>query len=159
MKNGKLSTAPVSAKLLMTVLLCIVGLIYLSMLLQVYQDTAMKPSLIAEGYGEMEVMELAHHTHIYLPYYALYLFALPVSLFMFSSYSERLKIVAVLLPYTVIVIDIASMWLVPYAHRGFFSYVLWGAGTGLAMMFFALFTLNVYDIWLRGRRRGSVGEA
>lgn len=148
MENTRLSQAPISMKFLMTVLLCMVGLSYLSMLTQIWQDSEMKPSLIAEGYGSMEAMELTHHTHTYLPYYALYLFALPVILLMFSSYSEKLKRIFAVLPFGLILIDITSMWLIPYVSTGF-SWVLWFAGTFLGLTFFSLFALNIYDIWLK----------
>ncbi len=138
-----------SAKLLATILLCVVGLIYLSLLGQVWIDTEFKPAMIAEGYGEMEYMELTHHSHIYLPYYALYLFALPVGIFMFTAYSERLKRVFTVVPFILVVVDIASMWLTAYVHATLFAWVLWFAGTFLALTFLSLVVLNVYDIWLR----------
>lgn len=149
MENFRVSRAPISMKLLMTSLLCVVGLIYLCLLLHVWQDTELKPSLIAKAYGSMESLELADHTHKYLPYYALYLFALPVTLFMFTSYSEKTKRIFAVLPFVLVIIDIGSMWLIPYVHQGLFSWVLWFAGTFLALNFFSLFLLNVYDIWLR----------
>jgi len=148
MEKIRLSKAPISAKLLMTTLLCVVGLIYLSLLLHIWQDTEMKPALIAEGYGSMESMELADHTHKYLPYYALYLLALPAALFMFTGYSEKLKRIFAVLPFLVIIVDIGAMWLIPYANQVFFSWVLMFAGTFLAMIFLALFLLDVYDVWL-----------
>ena len=148
MGNLTLRRAPISVKLLATVLLCMVGLIYLSLLGQIWQDTEMKPSLIAEGYGTMEAMELTYHSHTYLPYYALYLFALPIFLFMFTSYSEKLKRILAVLPFALIVVDIGSMWLIPYASNGF-AVVLWLAGTCLGLIFLSIFVLNLYDIWLR----------
>lgn len=148
MEKIRLSKAPVSAKLLMTTLLCMVGLIYLSLLLHIWQDTEMKPALIAKAYGSMESLELADHTHKYLPYYALYLLALPAALFMFTGYSEKMKRIFAVLPFLVIIIDIGSMWLIPYANQVFFSWVLEFAGTFLALTFLSLFLLDVYDIWL-----------
>ncbi|HAZ10703.1 MAG: hypothetical protein A2047_02240 [Omnitrophica bacterium GWA2_41_15] len=149
MENLRISKAPISAKLLMTTLLCMVGLIYLSLLLHIWQDTEMKPALIAKAYGSMESMELADHTHKYLPYYALYLLALPAALFMFTGYSEKMKRIFAILPFLVIIIDIGAMWLIPYAHQVFFSWVLTFAGTFLALTFFSLFLLDIYDIWLK----------
>ncbi|PIP67947.1 MAG: hypothetical protein COW92_03705 [Candidatus Omnitrophica bacterium CG22_combo_CG10-13_8_21_14_all_43_16] len=148
MEKIRLSKAPISAKLFITALLCIVGLIYLSLLLHIWQDTEMKPALIAKAYGSMESMELADHTHKYLPYYALYLLALPAALFMFTGYSEKLKRIFAVLPFLVIIVDIGAMWLIPYANQIFFSWVLEFAGTFLAMIFLALFLLDVYDVWL-----------
>lgn len=149
MINFRVSSAPLSMKLLLTSLLCIVGLIYISLLLHIWQDTEMKPSLIAKGYGSMEAMELADHTHKYLPYYVIYLFAIPTALFMFTSYPEKIKRFFAVFPFLLIVIDIGSMWLIPYASKDFFSWVLLFAGTFLGLTFLLLFMLNVYEIWLK----------
>jgi hypothetical protein len=53
------------------------------------------------------------------------------------------------MPFILVVIDIGSMWLIPYAHQVFFSWVLTFAGAFLAMTFLALYLLDVYDIWLK----------
>lgn len=148
MENVSLSKQPISTKLLMTTLLCVVGLIYLSLLLHIWQDTELKPALIAKAYGTMESLELADHTHRYLPYYALYLFALPTILLMFTSFSEKIKRTFAVFPFILIVIDIMSMWLIPYVNKSF-SWVLWFAGTFLALTFLALFILDIYDIWIK----------
>ena len=144
----RLSKAPVSFKLFATSLLCTVGLIYLTLLAHIYIDTAMKPSMIAEAYGGMEYIELTDHAHNYLPFYALFLFAIPVALFLFTSFGERLKSFMAIFPFVVIVIDISSMYLIPYLWSGF-AMVLWIAGTVLGLNFVTLFTMNLYDIWLR----------
>mgnify|MGYP001597096851 CR=1 FL=1 len=149
MENFRLSRAPISMKLLLTSLLCVIGLIYLSLLLHIWQDTEMKASMIAKAYGSMESLELADHTHKYLPYYALYLFALPAALFMLTSFSEGIKRIFAVLPFILVIIDIGAMWLIPYVHKGIFSWVLWFAGTFLALTFFLIFVLNIFDIWLR----------
>lgn len=148
MDNFRLSKAPLSMKLLFTSLLCIVGLIYISLLLNIYLVTNMKVAMISEGYGSMEITELAEHAQQFLPFYVIFLFTLPTLLFMFTSYSEKLKRVLAIFPFVVIVIDISSMWLIPYVSKSF-SYVLWLAGTILATTFLLLFLLNMYDIWLR----------
>ncbi len=149
MENFRLSRAPISMKLFLTSLLCIVGLIYISLLVHIWQDTEMKPSMIAKAYGSMEAMELTEHTHKYLPYYALYLFAIPVILLMFTSYSEKIKRIFAVFPFFLIVVDIGAMWLIPYVSKDFFSWVLLFAGTFLGLTFLLLFLLNVYDIWLK----------
>lgn len=149
MGNFRLSRAPVSMKLFLTSLLCIVGLIYISLLVHIWQDTDMKPSMIAKAYGSMESLELTDHTHKYLPYYALYLFAIPAVLFMLTSYSEKIKSFFAVLPFFLIVIDIGSMWLIPYVSDNLFSWVLLFAGTLLGITFLLLFMLDIYDIWLR----------
>lgn len=152
MENFRVSKAPISIKLFMTALLCIVGLIYLSLLLHIWQDTEMKPALIAKAYGSMESLELADHTHKYLPYYALYLLALPAALFMLTSYSEKIKRVFAILPFVLVIIDIGSMWLIPYLNQVIFSWVLTLAGTFLALNFFTLFLMDVCDIWFKKSR-------
>ncbi|MFQ5866909.1 MAG: hypothetical protein ACE5IT_02820 [bacterium] len=152
MDNFRLSNAPTSAKLLVTALLCTIGLIYITLLVHIWIDTQMKPSLVAEAYGGMEYIELTDHAHKYLPYYSVYLFALPIIMFMFTSYPEKLKRFFAIFPFLVIVADIGSMYLIPYLWRGF-AYVLWLAGTFLALTFLSLFVLNLYDIWLRKATR------
>ncbi len=149
MENFRLSRAPMSMKLFLTSLLCIVGLVYISLLVHIWQDTEMKPSMIAKAYGSMESMELTDHTHKYLPYYALYLFAIPIILLMFASYSEGIKRIFAVFPFLLIVIDIGAMWLIPYFNQAFFSWVLLFAGTFLGITFLLLFILNIYDIWLK----------
>ena len=59
----RLSKASISFKLFATCLLYTVGLIYLTLLVHIYIDTAMKPSMIAEAYGGMEYIELTDHAH------------------------------------------------------------------------------------------------
>jgi hypothetical protein len=148
MENLKLSRAPISMKLLMTSLLCVVGLIYLSLIIHIWQDTQMKPSLIAKGYCSMEAMELTEHAHKYLPYYTIYIFLVPTALFMFTSYSEKIKRVFAILPFVLIAIDIGSMCLIPFVSKNF-CWTLFFAGMFLGFTFLLLFLLNLYDIWLR----------
>jgi len=148
MENFRLSTASVSTKLLVTSLLCIIGLIYLVLVVHIWIDTELKPSMVAEAYGYMEYIELTDHAHYYLPYYALFIFAIPVTLLMLTSYSEIIKIFFAVFPFVVIVIDIASMYLIPYLWTGF-AMVLWLAGTCLGTSLFILFLMIMYDVWLK----------
>lgn len=148
MENFRLSRAPISLKLLMTNLLCIAGLIYLVLIIHIYQDTQMKPALIAKGYCSMEALELTDHAHKYLPYYAIYIFLIPTLLFMFTSYSEKIKSFFAILPYLLIIVDIGSMCLIPYVSLKF-CWALFFAGMFLAFLFLALFILNIFDIWFR----------
>ncbi len=147
MENFRLSRAPVSMKLFLTSLLCVVGLIYISVLVHIWQDTEMKAALIATAYGSMESLEFTEHTHKSLNYYALYLFAIPTILFMFTAYSEKIKRIVAVLPSLLIIVDIGAMWLIPYVSKNLFSWVLLFAGTFLGLTFLLLFLLNVYDIW------------
>lgn len=148
MDNFRFSNAPTSIKLLATTLFCILGLTYISLLVHIWIDTQMKPSLIIEAYGKMEYIELSDHAVKYLPYYAFYLFLLPIVMFMFTSYSEKLKSFFATFTFVIIIIDIGSMWLIPYVWQGF-AYILWLAGICLGLTFLTLFVLNLYDIWLR----------
>ena len=148
MENLKLSTSALSTKLLETSLMCVIGLTYLTLVVHIWIDTEMRPSLVAEAYGGMEYMELTDHAHNYLPYYSLFLFAIPVGIFMFTSYSEKLKIFFAVFPFAVIVLDIASMYLIPYLWTGF-AMVLWLAGTCLGIMLFTIFILIIKDVWLK----------
>lgn len=146
MKNLKLSEAPTNIKLFITTLLCILGLVYITLLVTVYIDTEFKPSIIREAYGEMEYIEISQIAHSALPFYAIFLFAIPVFLFMFTSYSGKVKTFMAIFPFIMMVLDIGSMYLIPYVSRGF-SYLLWFAGLTLAVTFLLLFILIQYDLW------------
>ena len=148
MENFKLSTAAISTKLLVTSLLCVIGLTYLTLVVHIWIDTEMRPSMVTEAYGGMEYMELTDHAHNYLPYYAIFLFAIPVTVFMFTSYSEKSKSFIAVFPFAVIVLDIASMYLIPYLWTGF-GMILWLAGSCLGITLSILFTLTFYDMWLK----------
>ena len=148
MNNFKLSKAALSTKLLVTSLLCIIELIYLVLVVHIWIDTELKPSMVAEAYGYMEYIELTDHAHFYLPYYAFFIFAIPLTIFMLTSYSEKVKCFFAVFPFLVIVVDIASMYLIPYLWTGF-AMVLWLAGTCLGTTLFILFILIMYDVWLR----------
>ena len=144
----RLSTARLSIKLLVTSLLCIIGLIYLLLVVHIWIDTEMKPSMVAEAYGYMEYIEITDHAHFYLPYYALLIFAIPIALFMFTSFNETIKCLFAVYPFLVIVVDIASMYLIPYLWTGF-AMVLWLAGTCLGISLMILTILILYDTWLK----------
>ncbi len=148
MEGISLSKASLSKKLFVSSLLCVIGLIYVTLLVHVWIDTEFKVALIAKAYGGMEYIELTDHAHIYLPYYSLFLFAIPIALFMFTSYSEKLKAFLAVVPFMVIVVDISSMYLIPYLSP-IFAPVLWLAGTFLGLTFTTLFILLQYEIWLR----------
>ncbi len=148
MDELKLSNASISFKLLVTSLLSIIGLIYLLLVVHIWIDTEMKPSMVAEAYGYMEYIEITDHAHFYLPYYSLFIFAIPVALFLFTSFSNTLKCIFAVYPFLVIIVDIASMYLIPYLWTGF-AMVLWLAGTVLGTSLLLLTILILYDTWLR----------
>ena len=148
MDNFRLSRAPLSTKLFVTTLMCIIGLIYLVLVVHIWIDTDLKPSMVAEAYGYMEYIELTDHAHFYYPYYALFIFAIPVAAFLLTSYSEKLKAFFAVFPFIIVSVDIASMYLIPYLWTGF-AMVLWLAGTVLGTTLLVLFFLIMYDVWLR----------
>ncbi|MHB9029466.1 MAG: hypothetical protein ACYC9O_11920 [Candidatus Latescibacterota bacterium] len=148
MEGLKLSRVPISMKLLASSLLCMLGLVYITLLVHIWIDTEMKVSMIEKAYSGMEYIELTDHAHLYLPYYSLFLFTIPIFMFMFTSFSEWIKAFFAVVPYIIIVVDIASMYLIPYVSP-VFAAVLWLAGTCLGLSFTTLFVLTLYDIWLR----------
>ncbi len=147
MDQIKLSTIPTRFKLLATTLLCVIGLIYIVLLVNIWIDTELRPSIIIEAYGDMEYIELTANAHIDLPHYTLLILAIPVFLFMFSSFGEKLKRFMAIFPFAMAVTDVGSMYLIPYGHKVIFSYTLWIAGFLCALSFFALFIMINYDFW------------
>lgn len=148
MTTINLSSQPLSVRLFASVLLCAIGLTYITLLMHVYIDTEMKPSMVADAYKSMEYIELTTGAHEYLPYYIFFIFAPAAAIFMFTSYTEGWKRFFAVAPFLVIAGDIASMYLIHYVSP-VFGYVLWAAGTCLAFMFLTLYLMTMYDIWLR----------
>jgi hypothetical protein len=144
----KLSKLSFSSKMFLSSILCSIGVSYLLLLLHIWIDTQMKPAMIEKAYGAMEYIELTGQAHTYYPYYALILFFIPVGIFMASSYSSKLKTFFAIFPFVITFIDIGSMYAIPYIGKTF-SYVLWTAGTCLALSFCTLFILNMLDLWIR----------
>jgi len=155
MIGNTFSKAPTSMKLFLTLLLLVVALVYMTLLVHIWIDTQMKAANIEKAYGGMEYIELTDHAHTYLPYYTFFVFLIPVLMFMFTSYAERLKRFFAVFPLIVILIDISSMYLIPYLWKGF-AWVLFFAGTILGIMFLLLFVLNLYDLWLRRPARKAL---
>ena len=149
MDKFRLAELPKHFKLLISSLLIIIGLVYIVLVVNIWIDTELRPSIIIEAYGDMEYIELSANAHIDLPHYSLFIFALPVFLFMFSSYSEKLKRFMAVFPFVMIIADVGSMFLIPYLNKVFFSYTLWLAGTCLAITFLLLFIFIQYDMWFK----------
>ncbi|MFC1476529.1 hypothetical protein ACFL5S_01035 [Fibrobacterota bacterium] len=149
MDKIRLSELPKHFKLLISSLLCIIGLVYIVLIVNIWIDTELRPSIIIEAYGDMEYIELSANAHIDLPHYALFILALPVLLFMFSSYSDKLKRFLAVFPFVMVIVDVGSMYLIPYLNKVFFSYTLWLAGTCLAVTFLLLFIFIQYDMWFK----------
>ena len=146
MSNYKLSATKLNIKLLATSLLVVICLAYLLLVAKIYIVTQMRPSLIIDSYAEAEYVELTHQAHLYLPYYAIFIFAIPVAIFMLTSYSENLKRFYAVVPFVTIAIDIGSMYLIPYV-RIEFAIVLWLFGIFLGILLLSLFILTMYDMW------------
>jgi len=148
MVNFRLGKATLSMKLFATLLICIIGLTYITFVVQKWVDTGEWPFMVAEGYQYMEYIELTDQAHLYLPYYSLFLFAGPVILLMLTGFSENIKRFFAVFPFMVIAVDITSIFLIPYVWKGF-ALLLWLTGTVLGITLFTLFIMVLYDIWLR----------
>ncbi len=150
MKNFRISGGPLSVKLLVTVMFVGIAITYLILVLHIYIDTEFKPAMIKEAYSTFEWIELTDQTHKYFPYYGIYIFAFTLITFVLgTSYSEKLKIIATIIPPVLIVLDIGSMWAIPYISASIFGWVLFFAGSFLALSFATLFVLTLYDVWLK----------
>jgi hypothetical protein len=142
----KLKEMPLSVKLFTSLILCVVGLSYLTLLGSIWIDTEMKISNIIEGYGSFETIELIEHSFKYI-FWFICTFTITISIFLLTSYSDKLKrIFAVLVP-LFIVSDIGSMWLIRYCS--FFAWQLYISGLTLATSFLTMFLLIQYDLWLK----------
>ena len=148
MNNFKLSSSSLYIKLFLTALICLIGLTYLVLVLNKWLDTGGWPYKVAEGYQYMEYIELTDHVHVILPYYWLFVFAIPITLFMLTTFSETLKRFFAVFPFIIIVIDSACVYLIPYVWDGF-AMVLWLTGVTLGVTLLALFILDFYEIWFR----------
>lgn len=150
METFKFSKAPLSLKLLATMAVFGMGLTYIILALHIYIDTNFQVAMIKKAYSTMEWTELTDHTHKYFPYYGIYIFAFALFLFVLgTSYSERLKRLVVIIPNCLILLDIGSMWGIPYINADIFSWGLFLAGNFLALSFAVISLLLLYDIWLR----------
>lgn len=152
-----LKRTPLSVRLFVSLLLCVLGLSYLSLLGSIWIDTEMKISNIIEGYGSFEYMELIDHSFKYLLWFV-GIFTITVSLFLFTSYSEKVKrVFAVAVP-LFIISDIASMWLICYVGD-IFAWQLYGSGLALAILFLLMFACIQFDIWIKKSKEGRMNTA
>jgi hypothetical protein len=148
MNDLKLSSLTLKVKIYVTGLLTLVGLTYLMLVLHKWLDTGGWPYKVAEGFQYMEYIELTDHVHIFFPYYWLFVFAIPITLFMLTSFSENIKRFFALFPFLVIVVDSACVYLIPYVSTGF-AMLLWLTGVILGFTLLALLMFNFYDLWFR----------
>jgi hypothetical protein len=142
----KLKDAPLSIRLFLSLLLCVIGLSYLTLLGSIWIDTEMKISNIIEGYGSFEFIELIEHSFKYI-FWFISTFTITVAIFLLTSYAENLKrIFAIVVP-LFIISDIGSMWLIRYCS--YFAWQLYASGLILASSFLSMFLLIQYDLWLK----------
>jgi hypothetical protein len=106
----------------------------------------MKIANVIEGYGSFEFIELIEHSFKYI-FWFICTFTITVSVFLLTSYTEKIKrVFAVLIP-LFIISDIGSMWLIRYCS--FFAWQLYASGLILATSFLIMFLLTQYDLWLK----------
>lgn len=150
MEKFSFAKAPLSLRLLVTMALLGTAITYMVLALHIFIDTSFKVSVIKEAYSTMEWTELVDHTHKYFPYYGIYIFAFALFIFVLgTSYSEKVKCLAAIIPNILIVIDIGSMWAIRYINADIFSWGLFLAGNFLALSFAIIFFLTLYDIWIK----------
>src|SRR3990167_9407041 len=107
----RLSQAPLSLRILATMVFFGISITYIILALHIFIDTEFKVSIIKQAYSTMEWTELVDHSHKYFPYYGIYIFAFALFIFVLgTSYSEKIKIPLVFIPNLLIVLDIGSMW-------------------------------------------------
>ena len=154
MDNFRLSKAPLSVRLLATMAIFGMSITYMILALHIFIDTEFKVSMIKDAYSTMDWTELVDHTHKYFPYYGIYIFAFALFIFILgTSYSEKIKRLTAVIPTILIVIDIGSMWAIRYINTNIFSWVLFIAGNLLALGFFAIALLSLYDIWCKENKQ------
>lgn len=144
----RLKDMSLSIRLFVSLMLCVIGLSYLTFLGNIWIDTEMKIAFVIEGYGSFEFMELIEHSFKYI-FWFIGTFTVVASLFLLSSYPEKIKrFFAVLVP-LFIISDVGSMWLIRYAS--FFAWQLYVSGLILAVSFLVMFVLIQCDLWLKKR--------
>jgi hypothetical protein len=142
----RLKDMPPSMRLFMSLLLCVIGLSYLTLLGSIWIDTEMRISNVIEGYGSFEFIELIEHSFKYI-FWFMGTFAITVFMFLFTSYPEKLKGFFAMAVPLFIISDIGSMWLIRYSS--FFAWQLYASGLILATCFLTMFSLIQYDLWLK----------
>ncbi len=153
MEKIKLRNMPLSVKIFVSLMLCIAGLSYLTLLGSIYIDTDLKVVNIIKGYADMEYMELTAHSFKYI-FWFFGMFSIVGASFLLTSYSEKVKRVFATIVPLFIVSDIGSMWLVSKSH--WFAYQLFASGAVLATSFLTMFLLAQYEIWIIGAENKQI---
>jgi len=110
MEIMRLSKSNMSLKLLLTFAILGMCLTYVSLATHIYIDTEFQVANIKEAYSTFDWIELVGETHRYFPYYGIYIFSFLLFIFVHgTSYSERLKIPAVIIPSCLIFVLIGRL--------------------------------------------------
>lgn len=155
MMNFKISTAPRIIKLILIFFLFVLALGYIMGLLNVYDKTHLsydgtvkhirgseEEMIYEKGFGDMVSVS---HTH--LGAWAM-MFFFVIGIFLFSSFSEKLKSILGVLSFVFIVLDQIAMWLTRYVAEPF-AWVFMLSGAVMAFLFYLLIAFNLYELLLR----------
>lgn len=146
MPRIKLNQGAFSSKSFISLLLCLVGLSYLTLLGSIWIDTEMRISNVIEAYSSFEFIELIEHSFKYILWF-ICIFTIVVGIFLLTSYPEKVKRIFAVSTPLFIVSDIGSMWFIGYSN--FFAWQLYLSGFILAVSFLVMFLLIQYDLWFK----------
>ena len=135
-----------AVRLFVSLFLCVLGLAYASLLAQIGLDTEMRVPLIADAYRGFGPGEFVAHALQYLSWFIV-AFGASLGALLATSYSEKIKIFAVIWTPAWIVLDVGGVWLIRYHDA--FARLLFVSGLVLALTFLVFFCLVQYDIWLK----------
>lgn len=145
MNNDRAFNSLISTKLFVVSFMCVLGLNYIPLLLNIWIDTGMKVAPVMEAYSGFEFAELVEHSGRYISWFV-FTFGLAVLTFLTATnYSQKIKSVFSVLPFVLIISDIGSMWLIRYVSK-IFAWQLWFSGFSLAVCFLVIFLLTVGNV-------------
>jgi len=155
MMNFKISTAPRTIKLILTFFLFVLALGYVMGLLNVYDKTHLSYDGVVkhirgseeEMIYEKEFGDLVSTSHTHISGWAM-MFVFVIGIFLFSSFSEKLKGILGVLSFVFIVLDQIAMWLTRYVAEPF-ALLFMLSGAVMAFLFYLLIALNLYELLLR----------
>ena len=140
----RLRNLPLPTRLFISLIVSLLGINYLFLLLSIWMDTRMDIAMIIEGYRSFETVELLEHSFKYL-FWFIGAFGVSVGLFLFSSYSQKIKTFFVMVTPFLVISDIGSMWAVRFSS--WFAIQMYFSGFLLAVSFLALFILLQKELW------------
>lgn len=155
MNGFKIGTAPKHVKVALSFFLVVIGLAYVIGLVNIYDKTHFSYDGVVKSYrGSEEEMiygkefgDMVSVSHTHLGSWAM-MFFLVLTVFMFTGFGPKLKVVFGTLPFVFMTADIGSMWLTRYVAPGF-AWLLMLSGAVLASLFCLLLLFSLYDLWLR----------